>query len=147
MRLARMILLAAACALVTRAAWAKRPPMGPFAAGRLEVRVEATGPLGFCDVVLERDGAVVGHGKPDRRTGTLTFENLLPGRYDVHAVSTSFVPRAEPGRGRKHRVAVWMRYATADASKNLRERRDGRTEIVKLRLNYLRRSPHYMIGD
>jgi len=147
-RLARTLLLAAAtCLVVTGAGKAKRESIGPFPDGRLEVRLQWTGPLGFCDVMLERDGLVVRQGKPDPRDGTITFEKLPPGHYDVRAVSRSFVPRDRPDSRHPHRVAVWMRNGRAAASAELRVRRKEKPEVVKLEMQWGRPVAQYLIAD
>ena len=145
--LAGAFLAAVTCLIAAHAATAKPAPMGPFPVGRLDVRLQWEGPLGFCDVLLSRDGAVVRRGKPDPGTGTITFERLPPGLYDVRAVSRSFVPRGEPGPGRAHRVAVWMRNGWGTASRELRARRNDKPEIVKVALQWSRPVAEYLVQD
>jgi hypothetical protein len=141
------LLVAAACLAVAPAAWARPAPAGPHADGRLEVRIRSDLPLGFCDVVLERDGAVVRRGKPDAATGRITFERLAPGRYEVRAVSRSIVPRGGAPAGRPHRVAVWMRNGSASAGRELRERHRDKPQVVKLRMRWGRPVAEYLVGD
>ncbi len=134
MRRATIAFLLLAGLLAARAEARPKPAPPPAATCRLEVQVRSSEPMKYCEIALERDGAVLRHGRPDAG-GVLAFADLPPGRYDVRATARSFVPRGERRAGAM-RSQVWMRNGEAHGHAKLKPARDGKPKRVTLHLHW-----------